>query len=145
MRAFVPVALYPEAEVPQRKTASSAGYDLAAAKDVVVPPHDVVLVPTGLKVIMPHDEFLAVFIRSSLALRRGLSLANGVAVIDADYSNNPDNEGHILIALCNRTAQPVTITRGERIAQGVFLQYGRTDDDQPGSSRTGGFGSTGDK
>lgn len=145
MRRFDVVTAYRDrgVQIPRRRTAASAGYDLAAAEDVEVPPHGVALVPTGLKAYMPPDEFLALYIRSSLALGRGLMLANGVAVIDADYADNPENEGHILIALYNRTDRPVPIARGERVAQGVFHRFGVTDDDDPGGARTGGFGSTG--
>lgn len=145
MRRFEVVEAYrgKGIEVPQRKTAASAGYDLAAAEDVDVPPNGVALVPTGLKAYMPPGEFLALYIRSSLAVSRGLTLANGVAVIDADYADNPENEGHILIAVYNRTDRPVRIARGERVAQGIFHPYRVTDDDRPGGPRRGGFGSTG--
>lgn len=145
MRRFEVVTAYRGrgVQIPQRKTAASAGYDLAAAEDVEVPPRGVVLVPTGLKAYMPPDEFLALYVRSSLAVSRGLMLANGVAVIDADYADNPENEGHILVALYNRTDRPVRIARGERIAQGIFHRFGVTDDDRPGGARAGGFGSTG--
>lgn len=130
-------------ELPRRSTPGSAGYDLAAAEETVVPPGGVALVPTGVKVYLPPGEFLAVYIRSSLAVERGLSLANGVAVIDADYVDNPANEGHILLALYNRGPEPVVVRRGERVAQGVFLPFGLADDDRPGPPRRGGLGSTG--
>lgn len=129
--------------MPRRGTPGSAGYDLAAAEDTVVPPGEVALVPTGLKVYLPPGEFLAVYIRSHLAVERGLLLANGVAVIDADYADNPQNEGHILLAVWNRGQKPVFIARGERIAQGVFSSYALAEDDSPGSPRQGGLGSTG--
>lgn len=144
-RRFAVVSAYRDRGIPlpQRRTAASAGYDIAAAEDVEVPPRGVALVPTGLKAYMPDGEFLALYIRSSLAVSRGLMLANGTAVIDADYADNPENEGHILIAVYNRTDQPVRVSRGERVAQAVFHTYGVTADDRPGGPRRGGFGSTG--
>ncbi len=146
MRRFEVVSAYRDRGIPlpRRATTGSAGYDLASAEDVVVPPRSVALIPTGLKVIMPDDEFLAVYIRSSLAVRRGLMPVNGTGVIDRDYYNSPDTEGHILIAVYNRTDASVTVAQGERVAQGIFHEYRRTDDDAPGSAeRRGGFGSTG--
>lgn len=130
-------------ELPRRQTEGSAGYDLAAAEEVCIPAGEVRLVPTGLKVYLPPGEFLAVYIRSGLAARRGLQLANGVGIIDADYADNPENEGHILVALYNRGPCPVHITRGERIAQGIFTPYAVTDDDYVTGKRQGGLGSTG--
>lgn len=143
-RKFAPVAGYEgRVTLPQRKTAGAAGYDLAAAADTVVEPGRVTLVPTGLKAYMGPDEVLLLTIRSSLAAKRGLLLANGVGVIDSDYADNPDNEGHILVALANYGGAPVTIAAGERIAQGIFVQYLTTADDTAGGTRQGGFGSTG--
>lgn len=143
-RRFAAVAAYEgQVQLPQRKTALSAGYDLEAAADVIAEPGRVTLVPTGLKAYMGPDEVLLLYIRSSLAAKRGLMLANGVGVIDSDYVDNPDNEGHIMVAVSNLTAQPVTITKGERIAQGIFTRFLTTADDQAGGVRSGGFGSTG--
>jgi dUTP pyrophosphatase len=129
--------------LPRRQTRGSAGYDLAAAESVRIDPGAVALVPTGLKVYMQPDEVLKIYIRSSLAVRRHLRLANQVGIIDADYADNPDNEGHILIALENRGQAPVFIERGERIAQGIFERYLVADDDDADGQRRGGVGSTG--
>jgi dUTP pyrophosphatase len=146
MRRFEVVKAYRKTPVslPKRSTAMSAGYDLASAKDVVIEPKEIVLVPTGLKVLMPPDEALFVFARSSLGIKRKLMLANNVGIIDADYHDNDDNEGHIFIPLYNFGEDPVKITAGERIAQGVFLKYLKTDDETGENiSRLGGFGSSG--
>lgn len=143
-RRFAPVTGFEgRVTLPQRKTAGSAGYDLAAAADMVVEPGHVALVPTGLKAYMGPGEVLLLTIRSSLAAKRGLLLANGVGVIDSDYADNLDNEGHILVALANYGGSAVTIGAGERIAQGIFVQYLTTSDDTAGGARHGGFGSTG--
>lgn len=143
-RRFAPVTAYAgQVSLPERKTARSAGYDLAAAADVVLEPGQVVLVPTGLKAYMEPDEVLLLTIRSSLAVKRGLMLANGVGVIDADYADNPDNEGHIQVAMVNLGSAPVHLAKGERVAQGIFVKYLTTSDDQAAGARLGGFGSTG--
>lgn len=131
--------------LPQRKTQQSAGYDIAAAAAVIIQPGQVCLVPTGLKAYMQQDEYLGIHIRSGLAVKKQLTLINGQGIIDADYYDNPDNEGHILVAMMNLGAVEVTIAPGERIAQGIFYTYLCADGDQEGekSSRAGGFGSTG--
>jgi dUTP pyrophosphatase len=130
-------------ELPQRKTSASAGYDLEAGERVVLEPGKVTLVPTGLKAYMNQDEVLQLFIRSSLAIKSNLTLANSTAIIDADYVDNPANEGHLLLPLLNRGCEPVIIEKGQRIAQGIFLKYLCTDDDHAEGKRHGGFGSTG--
>ena len=129
--------------LPQRKTAASAGYDLAAAADTVLSPGRVTLVPTGLKAYMQPGEVLCTSIRSSMALRHSLLLANGIGVIDADYYGNEQNEGHIQVAVLNLGTSPLTVHKGERLAQGIFSHYLVTDDDAAGGIRKGGFGSTG--
>ena len=129
--------------LPQRKTAASAGYDLAAAADTVLSPGRVTLVPTGLKAYMQPGEVLCISIRSSMALRHSLLLANGIGVIDADYYGNEQNEGHIQVAVLNLGTSPLTVHKGERLAQGIFSHYLVTDDDAAGGIRKGGFGSTG--
>ena len=92
---------------------------------------------------MPQGEVLLLFIRSSLGIKRGLSLANGVGVIDADYYGNPSNDGEISIAIRNCTDAPITIEKGERVAQGIFVPYAVVDDDDVETTRQGGFGSSG--
>jgi dUTP pyrophosphatase len=146
MRAFEIVTKFKEKNptIPKRATEGSAGYDLATIEDIVIQPGEIQLIPTGLKVRMPKTEALFVFPRSSLAIKKGLMMSNSVGVIDADYYNNTDNEGHIMIPLMNIKSVPVTLLKGERVAQGIFLQYQQTEDDLPiQSSRMGGFGSSG--
>ena len=134
-------------ELPRRQTSSSAGYDLAAAKDADILPGQISFVPTGLKAYMPYDEVLKLYIRSSLAAKRHLALVNSVAIIDADYYNNPTNEGHMIIAVINFGAEVVHLAKGERLAQGIFERYLLADGDDLAESgesqrRQGGFGST---
>ena len=105
---------------------------------------ETVLVPTGLKVTMLPDEFLAIYPRSSVAGKYGITLANCVGIVDADYYNNPQNEGHIQVLLKNTSDIYYVVKKGDRIAQGIFQVYYTTTDDKPvRESRNGGFGSTG--
>lgn len=145
-RGFQIVSAYLDKNIrmPQRKTGLSAGYDLEAAETVTLSPRETAKIPSGLKAYMQPDEVLFVFARSSLFSLKKCMLVNSVAVIDADYYDNPGNEGHILISLINLSEETVTIRKGERFAQGVFQKYLKTDDDQPTDAiRTGGYGSTG--
>ena len=131
--------------LPARKTARSAGYDIEAAETVVLAPHAVTVVPTGLKAYMEGDEYLAIHIRSGISIKKGLMLVNSVGIIDSDYYDNPDNEGHIMIAYYNTNDVPLTLEKGERIGQGIFTKYLATSDDAATGERLGGFGSTGRK
>ena len=126
-------------KLPARKTAFSAGYDLEAAEDVRVTERQISLVPTGLKAFFPPDEVLLIYLRSSLAVKHGLILANGVGVIDADY------RGHIILPVTSLNGD-FEIKRGMRIAQGIFQKYLTVDGDEigRGAVRQGRFGSTGD-
>ncbi len=129
--------------LPRRQTTYSAGYDFSSIENVTIKPNEVKLVKTGLKVEMPKDEVLLVFPRSSLAIKKSLTMSNNVGVIDADYYNNKDNEGHIMIPFINYGTKEVIIEAGERVAQGIFVKYGITADDNPvNESRSGGFGSS---
>lgn len=128
---------------PKRATTRSAGYDLKAAIPHAwnIKPHEVILVPTGLTAYMQDYEWLGIYVRSSLALRSGLALANGVGVVDADYLGQ-----HIQVMLRNTSDVTVTIHPLDRIAQAIFQLYFIADGDEPaGEIRTGGFGSTGRK
>lgn len=131
--------------LPKRKTGSSAGYDIEAAEETILYPHKVILVPTGLKAYMQPDEYLGIHVRSSIAVKHSISCINSQGIIDADYYNNPDNEGHIMVPLINHGNEPMTIAKGMRIAQGIFYKYLTVDADAAGigAGRKGGFGSTG--
>lgn len=147
VRGFEIVSAWADKNIrpPERKTAQSAGYDIEAAASATLLPGKVTIVPTGLKAYMQSDEYLALFVRSGTAIKRGLMLVNGTGIIDADYYNNADNEGHIMVALYNTTDAPVSVEKGERVAQGIFLKYLTVDDDAASGVRTGGVGSTGVK
>lgn len=128
---------------PGYQTAGAAAFDLAAATDVTVDPGQLALVPTGLVFAVPDGHFLAIVARSSLP-KRGLIVANGLGVLDSDY-RGPADEAKVLVL--NYTAAPVTIAKGDRIAQAFVLTVPRvrfvplTHDDADDSR--GGFGSTG--
>lgn len=101
------------------------------------------LVPTGVKARMPRDYYLQLSVRSSLPLNDWLILANGVGIIDSDYYNNPDNEGHIFFQLINLHPADIILHKGDRIGQGVFLPYYTVNSENTvRDERTGGFGST---
>jgi dUTP pyrophosphatase len=131
------------APLPRYETSGAAAFDLAAAEDATVSPGEVALVPTGLAIEVPEGFFLGIFARSSTPLKRGLMVANGVGVIDPDYSG-PDDE--VKIAVLNFTGTPVRIARGDRLAQGIFVAAPRVEweevADLAARSR-GGFGATG--
>ena len=132
--------------LPERKTKYSAGYDIEAAEDTVVPSFkkgmNPTLIKTGIKAYMQDDEVLFLYNRSSNPKKKGLILANSVGVIDKDYYGNPDNDGHIMFAFYNIKDEDITIKKGEAIGQGVFQKYLVTDDDDAKGERMGGFGST---
>ena len=135
-----------EINLPVRKTKFSAGYDIEAAEEVVVPSFkkgmNPTLVKTGIKAYMQDDEVLMLYNRSSNPKKKGLILANSVGVIDKDYYGNQDNDGHIMFAFYNIKDEDITIKKGEAIGQAVFQKYLITDDDSAEGERTGGFGST---
>lgn len=128
--------------LPKRQTKNSAGYDFYVASDTVIKAHSIALIPTGVKAYMGSDEVLKLYVRSSMPLKKGLTLANNVGIIDSDYYENKDNDGHIMIQVMNFTDKDILIKKDERIAQGIFLKYLLADDDTTNEERTGGFGST---
>lgn len=169
---FERVSKYPDAVLPIRKTAESAGYDFTVAEDIIIPSYDKLmynfpglvvdpisldemgkltkeskikptLVPTGVKCELYHNTYLELSVRSSCPLKYWLVLANGVGIIDADYYNNPDNEGHIYFQMINLSPYDIQLHKGDVIGQGIIKYYLTTDDDDNASGkRLGGFGST---
>jgi dUTP pyrophosphatase len=129
--------------LPAYGTNEAAGFDLAAAHDLAVAPRQIALVRTGLVIEVPTGYFLAVFARSSTPLKRGLIIANGVGVVDPDYSG-PNDE--VMIQLMNVSESEVRIARGDRLAQGIVLPAPRVVWEEVSEIREatrGGFGSTG--
>lgn len=190
MIKFEAVSRLPEAALPIRKTAQSAGYDFVVAEDIIIPPYkklyanldaenasdpvnifcsmiageqieskefytlnevaDITkklkakptLVSTGVKCSLDPDTYLELSVRSSTPLKYWLVLANSVGIIDADYYNNPDNEGEIFFQLINLSPFPIKLFKGDIIGQGIIKKYLTTDDDAATGERVGGFGST---
>lgn len=169
--------------LPERKTADSAGYDMEVAEDIIIPSHhnlmeimnsiipqnvildtnEVVhntftldeianitktlktkptLVSTGMKCKLEPGTYLELSVRSSCPLKHWLILANSVGIIDADYYNNPDNEGEIFFQMINLSPFDIILRKGDIIGQGIIKPYLTTEDDNAFGQRTGGFGST---
>ena len=138
-------AAYDAISLPQRGTAFSAGYDLRTPFDFVLKPGEEAVIPTGLRILMPGDLWLGIYIRSSLGFRYSVRLLNSTAVIDADYAG-ADNEGHIKVGIYNGGRKELSLRKGDAFAQGILQKYYLTDDDMPVKARrTGGFGSTNSK
>lgn len=136
MRKFRRLNQCIETEVPRRATKYSAGYDIHSAVSVEIKPGEKYVIPTNTTVEMDEDDVLLIFPRSSYAIKFGLELVNSVGVIDADYKDQ------ILICYRNTGDEPFFIKRGDRIAQGVFVKFFKTDDDSASGERRGGVGST---
>lgn len=130
-------------KLPERSTKNSAGYDFFNPKNITCKSHEITMIPTGIKAQFPEDEVLLLFNRSSNPKKKGLIILNGVGVVDSDYYNNPDNEGEMAFVFYNMLEEDVTLLAGEKLGQGIFGKYAKTDDDTAEGERTGGFGSTG--
>ena len=132
--------------LPIRKTAYSAGYDIEAAEDVVIPSfkpgQKPILVPTGLKAYCQEDEYIILVNRSSNPGKRGLVVANSIGIIDADYYENESNDGHIYFAFYNFFEKDIEIKKGDAIGQAIFQKYLKVDNDNAEGKREGGFGTT---
>ncbi len=135
--------VYESLKLPKRATSKSAGYDIYAPITFTLEPGRTLKIPTGIRVKMREDYVFMVYPRSGLGFKYRLQLNNTVGVIDADYYDS-DNEGHIFIKLTNDTNEnkTVTVEAGNGFAQGIFMQYGITEDDCVDTLRNGGLGST---
>ncbi len=132
-----------DTELPIYHTKESAGFDIASAADVLVEPNQVIRIPTGLIIQAPLGHFLQIASRSSLPLKKGLMLANGIGVVDRDYCG-PEDE--LSLAVYNFGEKSVEIKKGERIAQGLFLpveQVEWQETDEISEVSRGGYGSSG--
>lgn len=129
-------------KLPCRSTKNSAGYDFYSPCDVVIKKGETLKIVTGVKACMEYRDVLYLYIRSSLAIKNNIVLRNSVGVIDADYYNNIDNEGNIIVVLENTGEDDFVIKKGSRFVQGVFMNYLVTDSDNVNENRKGGIGST---
>lgn len=158
--------------LPERKTAYSAGYDFYIAEDIIIQPYSYhmelmkdamkwvpytldemsqwtkklqakpTLVSTGVKCQLDKNTYLELSVRSSSPLKYWLILANGVGIIDADYYNNPSNEGEIFFQLINLSPFLIKLHKGDIIGQGIIKPYLITENDKSNGERKGGLGST---
>jgi len=167
IRGFEVVSYYKNnnINIPYRSTKYSAGYDFECPQDVVIPSFYKLLikcffknlfifdkskkkkvsppaVPTGIKAFFPNNEFLMICSRSSNTKKIGIVMPNAIGIIDSDYYNCADNEGLIHFVFFNFLPWDVKIKKGDRIGQGIFMQYNVTDGDNAIGTRQGGFGST---
>ncbi len=132
---------YDNITIPQRATKGSAGYDFYAPYDFILEPNEEIIIDTGIRAKIDENWVLIILPRSGSGFKFGVRLANTAGVIDSDYFN-ADNEGHIKIKLVGGT-KTFSVKAGDAFAQGIFLPYGITEDDECDAERHGGFGSTG--
>ncbi len=124
------IELYESVKIPQRDSKSTAGYDIYLLNDIILKSGEIVKLPTGLKSFFEKDEVLLLVVRSSMGFKYNIRLCNQVGVIDSDYYNNQDNEGHIWIRIQNEGNEDVYLKRGTAIVQGIFLKYLTTNSDE---------------
>ena len=142
---FERVTGYEDTDLPERKTEYAAGYDVKPYETGTVLPNQTKLIPTGIKCRLNYDEYIQLHLRSSVGINNDVMLANGTGIIDADYYNNDDNEGHIMIPIRNLGDTPFEYNKNDRLAQLFIMPYRITAKDRTTKKRTGGFGSTGNK
>lgn len=135
--------IYDRIRLPHRATAGSAGYDFFLTLPIVLRPGESIKVPTGIRARMDVNWVLQIYPRSGLGFKYRLQMNNTVGIIDSDYFYS-DNEGHIFIKILNdsREEKTLELAEGMAFAQGIFMEYGITEDDDVTESRNGGFGST---
>ena len=121
--------LYNSYLLPMRSSESTAGYDIFLLDDLKIMPNEIKKIPTGIKAHFEKDEVLFLIVRSSTGFKYNIRLCNQVGVIDADYYNNKDNEGHIWIKIQNENDKEIFIEKGQAIVQGIFMKYLTTDSD----------------
>ncbi len=138
--------LYKNYNLPVRSTVSSAGYDFFSLIDLILKKDETKKIPTGIKANMNTGEVLLLIVRSSMGFKYNVRMCNQVGVIDKDYYNNIDNEGHIWLALKNEGDKDYEIKVGDKICQGIFMKFLTIDNEQKiKNERIGGIGSTTNK
>lgn len=134
---------YNNIKLPKRATSGSAGYDFYSPKNFTLAPGRTIKIPTGIRCKIDNGWVLKCYPRSSLGFKYRLQLNNTVGIIDSDYYHS-DNEGHVFLKLtnCSKEGKILKVRQGDGIAQGIFVEYGITYDDQATGVRNGGLGST---
>lgn len=133
--------IYCGIDIPKRATKGSAGYDFFAPIGFTLEPGETIKIPTGVRCEMDEGWVMLGFPRSGLGFKYRMRLSNTVCILDEDYFYS-DNEGHIFIKVVNEGNKTMTVKAGDGFAQGIFVQYGITEDDNCDGIRNGGFGST---
>ena len=131
-----------EIQLPVRATKNSIAYDFYSPVDITIQPNKSEMFWTDVKAIFETNEALLINVRSSMG-KQPVMIANTQGWIESDYANNPDNDGNIGFRLFNLGETPYKIHVGDRIGQGMFINYLTTDNDNTTTSRVGGFGSSG--
>lgn len=135
--------IYDAITLPRRATAKSGGYDFVSPISFSLKPNEDIKIPTGIKVNLEYCDFLLIVPRSGSGFKYYVRLANTVGIGDADYTNNPSNEGHYWVKIRNEGDKDFVVNAGDKICQGIILPYIITDDDNPvENDRVGGLGST---
>ena len=134
--------LYEEYDLPKRMTSHSAGYDFFAIEGFTLMPGEIKKIPTGYKATFGSDEMLMILVRSSMGFKYNVRMTNQVGIIESDYYNNIDNEGHMFVSLQNEGDIDFVVKKGEGYAQGIFTKFLICDDDVTTNERQGGLGST---
>lgn len=135
--------LYDEYNLPKRQTKYSAGYDFESLFDFTLKPGETKKIATGIKVNMNIDEMLMIVIRSSLGFKYNTRMCNQIGIVESDYYNNPDNDGHLFIKIQNEGTADLVIKKGDRICQGIFVKFLTVDNEEEiKKERTSGIGST---
>ena len=135
-------SIYSAITLPKRATKGSAGYDFVSPLTFTLKPGETIKIPTGIRCKMNIDWVLMLYPRSGLGFKYGLNLMNQTGIVDSDFYYS-DNEGHIFVKLKNNGDKECTIRRSDNVVQGVFLEYGISDNDHVENQRNGGLGSTG--
>lgn len=133
--------LYEEYDLPKRMTSHSAGYDFFAIEGFTLKPGEIKKIPTGYKATFGNDEMLMILVRSSMGFKYNVRMTNQVGIIESDYYNNIDNEGHMFVSLQNEGDRDFVVKKGEGYAQGIFTKF-LICDDVTTNERQGGLGST---
>ncbi len=135
--------LYEEYNLPKRQTKYSAGYDFESLFDFTLKPGETKKLATGIKVNMNSDEMLMIVIRSSLGFKYNTRMCNQIGIIESDYYNNSDNEGHMFVKIQNEGNDNLIIKKGDRLCQGIFVKFLTVDNEEEiNNKRTSGIGST---
>ena len=137
------IELYNSYNIPVRKTKKAAGYDFEILEDFVLKPGEVKKIPTGVKFFCESDECFIIIVRSGVGYKYNIRMTNQVGLIDADYYNNPKNEGHIWLSIQNHGDEVFKGIKGDAVCQGIFVKYLTVDDEgEIAGERNGGLGST---